>query len=457
MEMTLPNALTETNRPYPYTAQEIRTAVAAAGVVGAGGAGFPTFYKLATQVDYVIANGAECEPLLRGNQELMEQEALTIVTGLEAVMVATGATNGLVALKKKYRAATAALEVVLKDFPAIELFPIKDFYPAGDEFVLVYETLGRVIPEAGLPLDVGVVVNNVETLYNVAKSLEGKPVTQRFITIAGWVKTPLTVKTTIGTPFQELIALAQPRGENYRVIKGGPMMGAIVQDLSKPVTKTTGGLIVLPSGHPLLTRADVELTWELKRAQSVCCTCTACTETCPRQLLGHGLKPHQIMKAIAWTLAIPDLEQALLCSECGLCETYACAMGLSPRRINSYLKSLFRAQNQRYEKGPPHHDINPWRPGKLIPTGRLINRLGLAPYDHPAPLMDNPYQPTSIYLPLSQHAGAPAVPIVEIGEEVQEGQLVAQQPADSLGANIHSGITGKVTEIKPHYLTITAG
>ncbi|HHW91612.1 MAG TPA: electron transport complex protein RnfC [Firmicutes bacterium] len=433
----------------------MREAVAAAGVVGAGGAGFPTAVKLEAQVEYVIANAAECEPLLQGNQELILHAAGEIITGIKAVMLATGARKGIIALKGKHQQQVEHLRVFLQDREDIELFLLDDFYPAGDEYVLVYEALGRIIPEAGLPLDVGAVVNNVETLYNVARALQGIPVTERLVTVTGWVEKPLTVSSLIGTPFRRLVELARPQGSDFAVLEGGPMMGVAVEDLDKPVTKTTGGLIVLPSSHQLLERARVRLAWDLKRAQAVCCNCTACTETCPRHLIGHDLEPHRIMKGLAWNMDSLDLSQALLCSECGLCESYACVMDLSPRRINRYLKSLLQQQGIKFQRRNKELVVDPWCFGRRIPTSRLCNRLGLAAYVREAPLNAATVETERIILPLRQHIGAPSQAVVKVGERVEAGALVAQKPAKSLGANIHTGLSGRVEKVSAAAIVIT--
>ena len=138
-----------------------------AGIVGAGGAGFPTQVKLNCKVDTVVVNGAECEPLLRVDQQLMALEAVKMLTALQAVMDQTQAKEGIIGLKKKYTPAIEALNKELTAFPKIRMHLLKNFYPAGDEQVLVYETTGRIVPEAGIPLNVNTLVINVETLLNI--------------------------------------------------------------------------------------------------------------------------------------------------------------------------------------------------------------------------------------------------------------------------------------------------
>jgi len=162
-------------------AEQIIQKVKDAGVVGAGGAGFPTHVKIAAQVDTVIANGAECDPLLRCDQQLMAAHAPEVIEGLRLVMQASGAERGVIALKREYTSAVAALQSNIQ-YPIsntqganISLHLLENHYPAGDEFVLVYEVTGRLVPEDGLPLHVGCIVQNVGTLFNIAMAQRGYP------------------------------------------------------------------------------------------------------------------------------------------------------------------------------------------------------------------------------------------------------------------------------------------
>ena len=429
--------------------EEIVAAVKAAGVVGAGGAGFPTHIKIDAQVDVVIANGAECEPLLRAHQLIMASESAKVVLGLKTVMLATGARRGYIGLKRKYAEAVANLQAAIAAAGGqdVELFFLPDIYPAGDEQVLVHEVTGRIVPEGGLPLQVGVVVANVETLVNIAAALAGIPVTDKFVTIGGAVSRPVTVKVPLGMKVGELIALAGGAAvEPYAVIDGGPMMGKLVTP-DAPVTKTTGGILVLPANHPLIIQRQTPWQTIANRAKAVCCNCLACTEACPRNLLGHSLEPHRIMQAIGRGQFQDSavLSRAFLCSECGACDNFGCLMGLSPRRVNSELKKeLARAGIKN-----PHHNkplkVRTNREYHLIPTKRLVARLGLSVYDVAAPLSPAPVAAAEVRLPLSQHLGAPAQAVVKVGDSVQKGDLIGKIPAGAaVSANLHASISGRI-------------
>ena len=319
--------------------EDILRKVKEAGVVGAGGAGFPTYAKLSAGVDTIVVNGAECEPLLRVDQQLMESMTDKMIRGLEAVMEATGAKEGVVATKAKYKGGIAALKKKLPG-KSSRVHLLDDFYPAGDEQVTVYEVTGRVVPQGGIPLRVGCVVVNVETLLNVADAMEGKPLTHKYLTITGEVASPCTVRLPVGTPVMEALKLAGGKNtEDLRVIDGGPMMGKLIGDLQQPITKTTKGLIVLPADHPVIRKRTQSCEKIIRQAKSACIQCRYCTDLCPRFLLGHNLEPHRIMRAIRNVEAAPDvLKMAFTCTECGICEQYACFMGLSPRTVNAMLK-----------------------------------------------------------------------------------------------------------------------
>src|SRR5262249_30460613 len=157
------------------------------GVVGAGGAGFPTYVKAQSKVEYIIANGAECEPLIHKDAEIMRHFPAEILAGMTSMMDATGAGKGIFGVKTKNAESIEALKGALKD-DRIEFCLLGDFYPSGDEYELVYSATGRLIPPAGIPLQVGCVVNNVETLYNVALAERGTPVTEKFLSVCGAVR-----------------------------------------------------------------------------------------------------------------------------------------------------------------------------------------------------------------------------------------------------------------------------
>lgn len=431
-----------------------------AGVVGAGGAGLPTHVKADAKVDTVLVNGASCEPLLMSDPYLMESEVETLLRGLHAVMDCTGAKRGVVCLKGKHAHALESVRAAAaRDASGgIEVFELADFYPAGDEQVLVREVLGRTVPERGLPLHVGAVVSNVETLCNVARALDGQPVTHRYLTVAGEVGRSMVLKAPVGTPVEDIIAFAGGATiPEYRVVDGGPMMGRVLPDVSRAVvTKTTSGLLVLPPDHNVVVRKVMDPARVRQITNSVCCQCSRCTDLCPRNLLGHSLHPHKLMRVFA----SQDLEseiarEALLCSECGLCEKFVCPMLVSPREVNAQIKKNLMQGGVKWESSGRPLEANPFREERRVPTARLLRRLDLAEYDtHPG--YAGEYTPKRVSIPLRQHIGAPAVCTVAAGARVKCGDLIGEIPEKAMGARVHASIDGVVESVADGMITIKA-
>ncbi len=427
-----------------------------AGVVGAGGAGFPTHIKVQARVDTVLVNGASCEPLLMSDVILMEHEAESMLHGLTKVLDHTGATHGIVCVKGKHRRAIEVLDRAVTVDKRLTVFELADFYPAGDEHVLVNEVLGRTVPEAGLPLQVGALVVNVESLINIDRAVAGLPVTQRCLTIAGAVQTPLVLRVPIGTPVSDIIALAGGTTINsYRIVDGGPMMGRVLLDADQPVTKTTSGILVLPEDHNVV-RAKIMDPEKLRRfTQTVCCQCTMCTDLCPRYLLGHSLHPHKLMRGFGARLLTGEIaREALLCSECGICEKYACPMLISPREINIQIKRELRAEGIRWLPDNAPIQPRPLRKERSVPTRRLLERLDLTAYGRHPVHDTRVFNPSRVTLLLQQHIGAPAVAMVASGAFVRTGDLVGNIPEEALGARIHASIDGQVTTVTTTAVTI---
>ncbi|WP_436856410.1 4Fe-4S dicluster domain-containing protein [Citrobacter tructae] len=431
--------------------------VRTAGIVGAGGAGFPTHVKLQAQVEIFLVNAAECEPMLKVDQQLMARQAARLVRGVQYAMKATGAREGIIALKEKYQPAIAALTPLLP--PAVRLHILPDVYPAGDEVLTIWMATGRRVPPAALPVSVGVVVNNVQTVLNIARAVEQQyPVTRRTLTVNGAVAHPQTLTVPIGTSLREVLELAGGATvDEPGFINGGPMMGSLIASLDTPVTKTTGGLLVLPTSHPLIQHRMQDERTVLSVARTVCEQCRLCTDLCPRHLIGHELSPHLLVRAVNFhQAATPQLLlSALTCSECNVCESVACPVGISPMRINRMLKRELRAQNQRYE-GPlnPADEMAKYR---LVPVKRLIAKLGLTPWYQEAPLTENEPVVEKTTLLLRQHIGASAVPCVQKDDRVVRGQCVADIPQGALGAPVHASIDGTVCDITESAITVVRG
>jgi Na+-translocating ferredoxin:NAD+ oxidoreductase RnfC subunit len=258
---------------------ELTALVAGAGVVGAGGAGFPAAVKLNSAPEFVIVNGAECEPLLKVDQQLLKIYSDDLCLALETIVSALGAKEGIFALKEKYHQAVENLKKAVKLRQKLSVKTLGNYYPMGDEQVLVFEVLGRIVPEGGIPLACGALVINVESLLNIGNALKSSaPVTEKYLTVTGAVKNPATYKVPVGLSISDIIqasggaTIAEPV-----IINGGPMMGKLEIDLSAPVTKTTKGLIVLPRSHPRALSKSRGLSEMMRIARTACCHCMYCT------------------------------------------------------------------------------------------------------------------------------------------------------------------------------------
>lgn len=438
---------------------QILSKIKEAGVVGAGGAGLPTHVKADANVDTVLINGASCEPLLMSDPYLMEAETTTMLRGLKVMMDCTGASKGIVCLKGKHKKALQAVrEAIAKDSDkGFEYFELRDFYPAGDEHVLVHEVLGRTVPERGLPLQVGAVVSNVESLFNMALAMDGTPVTDRYLTITGEIAKDMVIKAPVGTKVADLLAFAGGATiKDYKVVDGGPMMGRVLPSTDVAITKTTSGLIVLPPEHTVVAGKIMDPARVRRITNTICCQCTRCTDLCPRNLLGHSLHPHKLMRVMTnMELSSPVAKEALLCSECGLCEKFSCPMMVSPREVNAQIKKILMKEGVRWENSGKELQTNLFRENRYVSTARLIQRLNLGKYDtHPGYVGE--YTPGEVSIALSQHIGAPAICTVKAGDKVKRGDLIGEIPEKAMGARVHASINGTVVEVANGSVSIKA-
>ena len=427
----------------------------AAGVVGAGGGGFPAHVKLAARADTVIANGAECEPLLHKDAAVMERHPDRLVHGLLLCAEAVGAADAVVAVKAKNKHAVEIMQAACAGTKA-RVHLLGDYYPAGDEYDLVYGVTNRLIPPAGLPKDVGVLVQNVETLVNISHAAEGRPVTRKTLTVAGAVREPVTIEVPVGTPFRACLEAAGGVTVSDPVLfLGGLMMGGMTTDLDQPVTKTTGGVIVLPRDHPVAARKLKPATIQAAIGKSACDQCRYCTEFCPRYLLGYPVEPHQVMRTLGFTASGADKfnEWAALCCSCGLCTLFACPEELFPKEACDDAKVALRKAGWKWT-GPTRVEPHPMHDGRRVPIRRLMRRLDVERYDHPAPFAEVSLTPDRVRLPLRQHAGAPAQPAVAAGESVAEGQAVARPAPEALGAVIHAPFAARVEAVESDSLIL---
>ena len=426
------------------------------GVVGAGGAGFPTHIKAKSNVEFVLVNGAECEPLIHKDFELMKNFAPEIVKAVELMTKQTSAKKSYFGIKAKNASAIEAVENNYSN-GKIETCLLGDFYPSGDEYELVYAATKRLIPPHGLPLDVGCVVNNVETFYNISRAVEDKPVTQKFVCVTGCVKNPSSFFVPIGSSLKELLAHAGGATvSDFGVFVSGILMGTLTFDLTEVVTKTTAGIIILPADHYLVNRTKRPIQDKNRIGKSACDQCSYCTEFCPRYLLGYDVQPHKVMRSLGFTTTGSAVwnQYADLCCSCGLCSLYACPEDLYPREACDQGKVENKKLGTRYEQQKPVK-VHPIKEGRRVPLKQLMKRIDVLKYDAHTPFVKKSPDVSQVKIMLKQHIGAAAKPVVKLGDSVVEGTLIADVEEGKLGAKIHASITGRVTHVSDKFVRIS--
>lgn len=292
------------------TADDIKSIIKEAGIVGMGGATFPTHVKLAPppekNVDTVILNGAECEPYLTADHRLMLEQPEDVVFGLQALMKALGVKKGYIGIETNKPDAIEKVYEAAKGIEGIEVVALKTKYPQGAEKQLIYACTKREVPSGGLPADARVVVNNVGTAAAVARAIKtGMPLVERIVTITGaGVNNPKNLLVKIGTSFREVIEQCGGlKGKVGKIIAGGPMMGITQFSLDVPVIKGTSGILVLSEEEARLPEP------------SSCIRCGKCVETCPINLMPINISANSLASRFEQAEAL----NALDCIECGSC------------------------------------------------------------------------------------------------------------------------------------------
>ena len=309
---------TDLKKEISLTDKEIINKINESGIVGLGGATFPSHVKLSVpagkKIDVLIINGVECEPYLTSDHRLMLEKAKEMLVGIQILMKALGVNSALIGIENNKPDAISHLDTLVKNYSGIEVHALKVQYPQGGEKQLIKALINREVPSGGLPLDVGAVVHNVGTAFAVYEAVQkNKPLFERIVTLTGKsVKKPSNFMVRIGTPVTDLVETAGGLPEDTgKVINGGPMMGKALNSLDVPVVKGTSGILIMPA----------ELS--KRKKESDCIRCAKCVSVCPQ-----GLEPFLLNKLAQ--LEINDkLETSgvMDCMECGSC-SYTCPAGL---------------------------------------------------------------------------------------------------------------------------------
>ena len=317
--------------------EEIIERIKEAGIVGMGGAGFPTFIKLSPKepdkIDYVIANCAECEPYLTSDYRRMLEEPEKLVEGLKVSLRLFDNARGILAVEDNKPDCIELLKKLTKDEPKISVKALKTKYPQGAERQLIFAATGRKINSSMLPADAGCVVNNVDTIVAIYHAvIEGKPLMNRIVTVTGdAIAEPQNFIVRIGTNYHELIEEAGGfKKEPAKIISGGPMMGFALFDLDVPTTKTASALLCL-------TEDDVS-----DMEPSACINCGRCVEACPSRIVPRLLSDYAENYNEEAFLSHDGME----CCECGCC-SYVCP---AKRPLTQTIKSMRKIQLAKKKK-----------------------------------------------------------------------------------------------------------
>ena len=311
------------------TKEEILNRIKEGGVVGMGGAGFPTHVKLApkdpSRIEYILVNGAECEPYITSNYRRMIEEPEKVVKGLQVILTLFDSAKGYICIEDNKPDCIAKMKELVKDIDRIEVKEVMTKYPQGGERTLIYAATGREINSSMLPADVGCVVDNVETVISVYKAvILGRPVNSRVVTMSGdGIKEPKNLLVLSGTDMSELVdAAGGLKAKIAKAISGGPMMGFALYDLHVPCTKTTSAFLFL----------EHDAVSEAQEIQTACINCGRCVSVCP----GHVLPARLAKLAERGDMAGFEAMDGMECCECGCC-SYICP---AKRPLTQSIKSM---------------------------------------------------------------------------------------------------------------------
>lgn len=317
---------------------DIRKKIQEAGVVGMGGAGFPTHVKLSPKepenIDYILVNGAECEPYLTSDYRRMLEEPEKLIGGLKVILQLFDHAKGCICIEDNKPECIEKISRLVAEEPRIEVRPLKTKYPQGAERMLIYAVTGRCINSSMLPADAGCVVDNVDTVVAVYKAVvEGRPLMHRIVTVTGdAVKKPSNFSVPVGMKFTEVLEAAGGlKGEVEKIISGGPMMGFAMFDLNVPVTKTTSALLCL-------TRDEVSHS-----ETTACINCGKCVSACPENLLPSRLATFAEHKDESRFLKYNGME----CCECGCCSYVCPAKRMLAQKIKSMRKIVLANRKKK--------------------------------------------------------------------------------------------------------------
>ena len=388
---------------------ELKELMKEAGIVGAGGAGFPAYAKLAPGADILLVNGAECEPLLYTDYIILSREMPMVLAGIKAVLEYADIPRALLCVKEH----------------TAKRLNLKDGEKLADRISL------KTLPD----------------VYNGAAAVKfSAKVTMKWLTIGGNIPEAIVVRVPVGTPVSELFAgysITVP--EEHAVLDGGPSMGKIIDPERAVVTKTTKALLILPEASEAVQSKLLDADKSVARAETACCQCTRCTDMCPRALLGYPLEPHKMVRTAKQAAEISPamVLSASLCCGCGVCESLACCQGISPKAVIAHYKDVLAKNKLRYV-GKGELSALPEREYRMIPSSRWAGVLGVGKYDKMPVFKGENTDFDRVEIYLKQHIGAPSKAIVADGQKVERGDKIAES-ADGLSLPQYASVSGYAT------------
>lgn len=322
--------------PKVESREELIEAIRKSGLVGLGGAGFPTFIKFNAdpeKIDTLIINGAECEPYITSDSLTMTERAEEMAEALKAIETYLGIKKVVIGIEDNKKAAILRMKELAKEDPCVRVVSLKAVYPQGGEKVLIYHTVGRVVPVGKLPMDVGCIVCNCTTLAEIGRYLKtGMPLVERCLTVDGSaVKEPKNVIAPIGTAMEEVFAFCGGLNEPFgKVLYGGPMMGIAVEDLKAPIMKNTNAILAFSEKD------------SAPQKETACIRCGGCANHCP-----FGIDPAALERAYK----AEDMEGMIKCGadacmECGCC-AFICPANRPLVQTNKLAKAALRAAREK--------------------------------------------------------------------------------------------------------------
>ncbi len=424
---------------------DIKELMKQSGIIGAGGAGFPSYAKISAGAKLLLINGAECEPLLYTDYTILKNEMQTVIAGINTVLEEANIPQAKLVIKEH---TAKRLSLSDGDFisPNVEIKVLPNVYPIGDEIALIYEAAGLLVAPGNLPISVGVIVYNVETMYNLGRAkLYGEGVFEKWLTVGGDIAEPKVIRVPIGTSVSELLSrLGIKVTEEHTLIDGGPSMGSKISLATAKVTKKTKGILILPKSCRAAESKYINVRAAVARAETACCQCTRCTDMCPRALLGYPLEPHKMVRtAMQAAVALPEMViSATLCSECGICESLACSQGISPKAVIKNYKELLRKNKMRYV-AKESVSVTKEREYRRIPSEKWESTIGVLRFDRVAEYSGVFDGFSSYEISLASHIGVASVPCVEDGDTVKRGDVIANA-AEGLSVAQHAPADGRV-------------